>query len=178
MVSSKVVYRDAVVDDGPGIARVWVAAWQAAYAGLMPAAYLESLNAELALPAFEVSLREGLSTCVVEVDGGLAGFAAYGASRDPDAQAGTGEVIAINLHPLLWRQGFGRELLAYTVRRLARRGYQDASLWVLQGNVNARRFYEALGWQADGAEKRDNRLTGFTLHEVRYRMALNREADR
>lgn len=177
-MSSNVVYRDAAVDDGPGIARVWVASWRAAYAGLMPAAYLDSLNAALALPAFERSLREGLSSLVAEVDGGIVGFTAYGDSRDADAAAGTGEVIAINLHPAHWRQGRGRELLGHTLRRLAKRGFQDASLWVLHGNANARRFYEALGWRADGAEKRDDRLTGFTLHEVRYRMALNREADR
>lgn len=172
------VYRDAVVEDGPGIAQVWVAAWQAAYAGLMPAAYLESLNADLALPAFERSLRDGLSSLVAELDGGIVGFTAYGDSRDADAAAGTGEVIAINLHPAQWRRGRGRELLGHTLRRLERRGCQDASLWVLHGNANARRFYEALGWKADGAEKRDDKLTGFTLHEVRYRMALSTEANR
>jgi hypothetical protein len=39
-------------------------------------------------------------------------------------------------------------------------------------NDRARRFYEALGWQADGAVRTDTQLTGTAVHEVRYRTAL------
>jgi len=167
-----VVCRDAVVEDGLAIARVWVAAWQAAYVGLMPAAYLAGLNAEAALPAFERSLREGQSVLVLEQDGDIRGFSAYGTSRDPDAAPQTGEVIAINLHPSGWRRGMGRELLRETQQRLGERGFLEATLWVLHGNTRAREFYEAVGWRLDGVEKHDDMLTGFPLHEVRYRMGL------
>lgn len=167
------IYRDATVEDGLAIAEVWVAAWQAAYAGLMPDAYLDALNAQVALPAFEAGLRESMSAMVAEIDGAIVGFTAFGACRDHDTAPSTGEVIAINLHPSHWRRGIGRDLLEQTLSRLRDRGFADASLWVLHGNANARRFYEALGWHADGAEKRDDKLTGFALHEVRYRMALN-----
>lgn len=170
--SGSVVYRDAVVADGPGIARVWVAAWQAAYAGLMPGAYLNSLDTSRAVPAFERSLQQNLSAILVEVDGEIVGFAAYGASRDPDAASSVGEVIAINLAPSVWRRGLGRELLRLTLQRLEVNGFREATLWVLHGNANAMAFYEALGWQRDGIEKRDDKLTGSMLHEVRYRMVL------
>lgn len=36
--------RDAVVEDAPGIARVHVESWRAAYAGLMPQAVLDDLS--------------------------------------------------------------------------------------------------------------------------------------
>jgi ribosomal protein S18 acetylase RimI-like enzyme len=166
------VFRDAVVEDGLGISRVWVAAWQAAYAGLMPAAYLAGLEAEKAVPAFERSLREGPSVLVLEQAGDILGFSAYGASRDPGAGPQTGEVIAINLHPSGWRRGMGRELLRETQQRLHGRGFSEATLWVLHGNARARQFYEAQGWRLDDAEKHDDTLTGFALHEVRYRIAL------
>jgi ribosomal protein S18 acetylase RimI-like enzyme len=166
------VCRDAVAEDGIGIARVWVAAWQAAYAGLMPAAYLAGLNAEAALPGFEKALRANQSALVVELDGDIVGFSVHGASRDPGAHSETGEVIAINLHPASWRRGLGRQLLRETQQRLRARGFSDATLWVLHGNARARQFYEALGWRLDGAEKHDDKLTGFALHEVRYRVAL------
>ncbi|MFM8536190.1 MAG: N-acetyltransferase family protein [Acidimicrobiia bacterium] len=172
-MSSNVVYRDAAVADGPGIARVWVAAWQAAYAGLTPAAYLDGLSAELAWPAFERSLQDNMSVLLVEVDGDIVGFTAYGASRDADAVGRCGEVIAINLAQSVWRRGLGRELMRLTLQRLEANGFREATLWVLHGNANAMAFYEALGWKRDGVEKRDDKLTGFTLHEVRYRMALN-----
>lgn len=164
------VCRDTAVGDALAIARVWVAAWQAAYAGLMPAEYLAGLDAEAARTAFERSF--GASVLVLEQDGNIVGFTAYGASRDPDAGPETGEVMAINLHPSCWRLGLGRELLRETEQRLGRRGFSDATLWVLHGNARARQFYEALGWWLDGAEKHDDKLTGFPLHEVRYRVGL------
>ena len=48
----------------------------------------------------------------------------------------------------------------------------QATLWVVHGNASARQFYEARGWRLDGVEKHDDGLTGFALHEVRYRVAL------
>ena len=167
------VCRDAVAEDGIGIARVWVAAWQAAYAGLMPAAYLAGLNAEAALPGFEKALRANQSVLVLELDGDIVGFSVHGASRDPGAHSETGEVIAINLHPASWRRGLGRQLLRETQLRLRAKGFSDATLWVLHGNARARQFYEALGWRLDGAEKHDDKLTGFALHELRYRAVLS-----
>ena len=166
------VCRDATIEDVLAIARVWVAAWQAAYAGLMPAEYLAGLDAEAALPAFERSFRKNPSVLVLEQDGCIVGFSGYGASRDPGAPPETGEVIAINLHPASWRGGLGRQLLQETQQRLRSQGFSDATLWVLHGNARARQFYEALGWRLDGAEKHDDKLTGFALHEVRYRVAL------
>ena len=166
------VCRDAVAEDCLAIARVWVAAWRAAYAGLMPAEYLAGLDAEAAVPAFERSLRANPSVLVLEQDGDIVGFSGYGASRDPGARPETGEVIAINLHPSCWRQGMGQELLRETHQRLRERGFSEAILWVLHGNARARKFYEAQGWRLDGVEKHDDTLTGFPLHEVRYRIAL------
>lgn len=164
--------RDAVVEDGLALARVWVAAWQAAYAGLMPSDYLAGLDADQARSRFEESLRANPSVLVLESNGDILGFSAFGASRDPDAGPATGEVIAINLHPSCWRQGLGRELLHETLLRLHGRGFSEATLWVLDGNARARQFYEASGWRSDGVEKHDDKLTGFALHEVRYRIAL------
>jgi ribosomal protein S18 acetylase RimI-like enzyme len=166
------VCRDAVVEDALGIARVSVSAWQAAYQGLMPAEYLAGLDAQTALPRFEQGLRAYPLVLVMERDGVIVGFSWYGASRDADATPQTGEVMAINLHPSCWRRGFGRELLRETQQRLAAKGFSEATLWVLHGNASARGFYEAQGWRLDGAEQDDEKLTGFALHEVRYRVAL------
>ena len=50
--------------------------------------------------------------------------------------------------------------------RLASAGFREATLWVVRENDRARRFYEALGWALDGAEKVDAQMTGAPLHEV------------
>ena len=109
---------------------------------------------------------------MLDLDGDILGFSRYGASRDPDAGPETGEVFAINLHPSCWRRGLRRELLRETQQRLRGRGFSEATLWVLDENASARHFYEALGWRFDRVEKCDDKLTGFVLHEVRYRIAL------
>lgn len=164
--------RDAAIGDGPAVARVWVEAWRGAYAGLMPAEFLAALDAAKGLPRFEEAIQSGPSMLVAELDAAVVGFAFFGASRDADATDATGEVIAINLLPSHWRRGVGRLLLDQSARRLQQQGFVHATLWVLHGNTRARAFYEALGWQPDGAEKHDDTLTGFPLHEVRYRREL------
>jgi ribosomal protein S18 acetylase RimI-like enzyme len=163
--------RDAVLADSPAIVQVWIDAWQTAYAGLMPESFLSNLDAQAALERCETALRTGHPSLVVELDGGVVGFSTYGPTRDADNPQ-AGEVMAINLSPACWRRGIGKILLAETVERLRRRNFPEATLWVLVANARARAFYEAQGWRADGHAKHDAKLTGFPLHEVRYRLPL------
>lgn len=164
--------RDARLEDAAAIASTHVAAWRAAYSGLMPPAFLAALDANRARQRWERSLRADCPVVVVETNGEVVGFCRYGPSRDSDASPSTGEVIAINLHPACWRQGLGRELLLVAISKLQAAGFTEATLWVLLGNERARRFYEALGWQPDGTERIETELTGSALHEVRYRLLL------
>jgi len=53
---------------------------------------------------------------------------------------------------------------------LASRGYFIVTLWVLVANNQARRFYEAMGFQTDGATKEVQ--LGIPLTAVRYRKKL------
>ena len=45
----------------------------------------------------------------------------------------------------------GRELFEGVTRSLRDAGYTRATLWVLEANAPARRFYEKAGWSWDGA---------------------------
>jgi ribosomal protein S18 acetylase RimI-like enzyme len=95
-----------------------------------------------------------------------------GACRDTDvAHETTGEIWGIYLAPKHWRKGIGRTLCGYGERLLSRRGYLVATLWVLAGNGRARRFYEAMGFKADGASQMHD--FDAALEAVRYRKALN-----
>jgi GNAT superfamily N-acetyltransferase len=102
----------------------------------------------------------------------VVGFAGYGPSRDADADPGrTGELAMIYLLPQAWGAGVGRELMAAAVDGVAGLGYAEATLWVLDSNDRARRFYAKAGWAGNGATQRDD-SRGFTLNEVRYRRGL------
>jgi GNAT superfamily N-acetyltransferase len=102
----------------------------------------------------------------------LDGFAAVGPTRDEDQNPErVGEVRAIYVLPDAWGTGLGRQLMAAALERLAAEGFAQATLWVLDSNARARRFYEAGGWAAEGAVKHDD-SRGFPMTEVRYRRPL------
>ena len=61
--------------------------------------------------------------------------------------------------------------MAATLRALADEAFAEATLWVLDTNERARRFYEAGGWRLDGADKVDT-IGGVGIREVRYRRPL------
>jgi GNAT superfamily N-acetyltransferase len=111
---------------------------------------------------------------VLVADGGgdLLGFASYSPSRDSDADPGrVGEIGAIYLLPSAWGKGIGRQLMHATLACLAAAGFTQVTLWVLDSNVRARRFYEAGGWSADGRQKLDE-SRGFPITQVRYRRSF------
>ncbi len=54
---------------------------------------------------------------------------------------------------------------------LARAGFTEATLWVLQGNAGAQAFYRAVGWSEDGLSRREV-IGGAELTKVRYRLRL------
>jgi GNAT superfamily N-acetyltransferase len=117
--------------------------------------------------------RGGVLAAVAD-GGSITGFASFGPSRDHDADPRrTGEVFAIYVDPDAWGAGTGRELMAGAVAELARLGYTDATLWVLDANDRARRFYALAGWAEDGAIKTDG-SRGFNITEVRYSKMLAR----
>ena len=72
----------------------------------------------------------------------------------------------------LTRQGAGRVLCDQALLDARERECAAITLWTLKANESARRFYERLGYAPDGAERSSARLTGFPLHEMRYRKTL------
>jgi GNAT superfamily N-acetyltransferase len=100
----------------------------------------------------------------------VVGFAEVGKSRDDDAEAGTGELMALHVRRSRWRQGAGRALHDAAVATLADWGFRAATLWVVTGNTRARAFYEAMGWNYEGSA-REHLVWGIRVPEVRYRTA-------
>ncbi|MEU4695201.1 GNAT family N-acetyltransferase [Actinoplanes sp. NPDC023714] len=160
--------RPAVPADAPGLATVHVLTWQAAYRGMMPQAYLDALSVAERAATWRGWLdRIAPPRAVLVLSPGVSGFVTVGAGEDPS----TGQLFAIYVLPSLWGTGCGRQLMDAGVASLTASGFTSATLWVLEENVRARRFYEAAGWHWDGATLLDD-SRGFPLHEIRYRRAL------
>lgn len=162
----------ATADDAAALARVHVDSWRAAYQGLVPDSFLDALSYERRTKNFRQWLEgDAAETYLVEDNGELRGFLTLGACRDSDAELGrTGEIWGIYLAPEHWRKGIGRVLCRRGEQILKSRGYTQATLWVFEENEQARRFYEAMGFETDGALKTLN--PGAPLKAVRYRKTL------
>lgn len=145
--------RPAADGEARSIATIHVDSWRDAYRGLLPDSYLDRLSVEERERQWtetldETSTRSGV--LVAEDDGRVVGFASWGPSRDEGAGEATGEVPAIYLEPTAVGTGVGRELFGAATRALREAGYTRATLWVLEVNERARRFYERAGWSWDG----------------------------
>ena len=95
-----------------------------------------------------------------------AGFISFGPSRDKDGN-GKAEIYAIYILPEFWNQGIGRELLEEAERRVADNNFTAITLWVLEKNVLARRFYDSRGFHLDEGQKAET-IGGLKLTELRY----------
>jgi GNAT superfamily N-acetyltransferase len=167
--------RRASVTDAESLASVHVQSWQAAYRGLLPQAYLDGLAPADRLGRWIEHVRDAdwpqEATYVADEADGIVGFVHVGPSRDSDA-AGSGELRSIYVLPQTWSSGVGRQLAATGLESLRGAGFLLATLWVLEGNSRAIRFYEVGGWRHDGAWK-TNHIGGLDIVELRYRRTLS-----
>jgi ribosomal protein S18 acetylase RimI-like enzyme len=164
--------RRATPEDAIALAEVHIDSWRSAYRGLVPDSHLDSLDYERRAQRFRESLAQNAEeSYIAEQEGEVLGFLTLGVCRDTDVdQEKTGEIWGIYLAPEHWRKGIGTLLCRYGERILKARDYRIATLWVFAGNDQARRFYEAMGFKADGASRTLN--PGTPLEAVRYRKEL------
>ncbi len=159
--------RPALPADAAVVADIHHHGWTDSYKGLVPDAYLDSLDADACLNRWTSALTEGtpLEILVAEHSGRVAGFVAAGPSTDPDATA-AGEIWDLWVASDARSTGVGGELLRVALDRLASR-HQVALVWVLGSNARGRTFYARAGAVHDGMT-RSTPITGGTMTDVRY----------
>jgi RimJ/RimL family protein N-acetyltransferase len=168
--------RKALPADAKAIAQVHIRSWQQAYRDLMPAEYLNSLEATLAQrESFWIrSIESGESDVwVAELNKQVVGWISVGTSRDEDAAGGNaGEVMAIYVLARYWQTGVGLALWKAGLQYLMEQRYQRLTLWVLTRNERAIRFYRRAGCAEETGSERNLKRGGVTLSEVRYGLTL------
>jgi GNAT superfamily N-acetyltransferase len=132
-----------------------------------------------AIESFDVAVRKrlwrewfdqpwpGNAVFVAEHDGHVVGFAHTGPCRE---EARAAELYAIYVLPTSWGTGAGRALIQRTEESMRFSGFDEAILWVLEGNERAERFYRAAGWELDG--RKVDQFQGAEVAELRYRKRL------
>ena len=93
----------------------------------------------------------------------------------PDrAEVEAGHLGRLYVEPEHWGRGIGGRLYQEAIEQLTGAGFTYATLWVLEGNTRARRWYECLGWQQTGERKPV--YAPASIDDLRYRLALRRTA--
>ena len=160
------------IDDAEALARMHVGVWRAAYGHLLDPAALDAVDLADGAERWRRTARgeqdPPRSALVADDSGCLVGFTAFGAPRDDDVPAGTGEVLALYVDEPYWGSDVGYRLLQAARRALRDRGFDHLYLWVLEDNPRARAFYERAGLAHDGTRTMIEFL-GRELPELRYR---------
>ena len=159
--------RFANTDDAETLAIIHSRSWNAAYKNIVPDEILEKMNPENGTENFKKALKEGWGeNAILFKDHKATGLICIGKCRDKDKDDLFGEIWGMYLLPEYWNMGIGTELIAWGLKELKNRGYEKVTLWVLEENVNARKFYEKMGFKHDGTVKEIT--IGKKLNEYRY----------
>jgi GNAT superfamily N-acetyltransferase len=167
--------RDAQIEDAARIAEIHVLAWRRAYAGLMPTTVLSGLSTAEREVFWRHRLDAGDTTVLVcEYEKHLVGWLVSGPSRDDDADLSVAEIYGMYVDPAHWRRRCGAVLWDAAARRLAVSSFDRVTLWVLEGNFAARRFYEWAGFVLDPLKVKTIEREGVRLPEFRYSREVSR----
>ena len=162
-------YRQATSADAEAIASLHTVNWREAYRGILPDAYLDGPivgeRLDLWRSRFASPGADRHFVLLAESEGDLVGFVCVLLDEEPQWGA-----CLDNLHVLPgWRsRGIGRELFGRAARwSMSTEPGWGLHLWVLEANLGARRFYEALDGEI--VERRHkNVAVGVTVPAVRY----------
>lgn len=145
--------RLAIPDDAPCCADIHGRSWMFAYSDVVGKDIIENYNARW--PVVWVKMLENnTDTHYVILDGDtIVGFTSINPSRDADALDGMFELTGLYLDPDHIGKGYGKQAMNFVKREALSRGYTAVSLWVLDQNDRAKRFYEKAGFQPDSAKK-------------------------
>jgi GNAT superfamily N-acetyltransferase len=139
-----VTIRRATIGDAAAIASVHVSSWRSTYAGIVPDAFLASLNVEERAQNWEKHLAAQKAILLVaEDEAGVFGFVCGGKLRE-ELPGYDGELYAIYLLGERQRRGTGRTLTQSLADALRDEGFKSMAVWVLERNP-AVAFYKHLG---------------------------------
>lgn len=163
--------RPAVAGDGPAVAAVQAAALAADHPSLDPR-LVEALTGEVPVAAWDRAATApppGHRLLVALEDREVVGYAAVGASADPDADAAL-ELLELRVTPARGRRGHGSRLLAAVADTAGRLGAAELLCWADDGGPLGT-LLESAGWGDDGA-RRELQAAGTTVAQRRLRTGL------
>jgi ribosomal protein S18 acetylase RimI-like enzyme len=132
--------------DIPDIARVHVQSWRTSYRGIVPDSFLAALTFEKHEERHRryMARPDAIYFVAESPTEGIVGFLSGGRERSGEGHF-SGEIYAIYILAEHRRHGIGSALVYEWSASLRRASVNRALVWVLEGNLSARSFYERLG---------------------------------
>ncbi|WP_312354528.1 GNAT family N-acetyltransferase [Aminipila sp.] len=163
--------RKADRNDVKDISRIHALSWKKAYKGMLSQDYLDNLEEDFWVSAFDNWITSKALTVQLIFDKNEPiGCIAYGKSRDntlPD----WAEIVSIYVLPEYFGRGCGKSLLHYALSDLKTMGYDHVFLWVLDKNHQAQIFYKKNGF-SETNEQIPCEISGQQLIDYRYTLQL------
>lgn len=162
--------RPATVDDASDLARLHTQGWKQGYRGMLPDAYLDAISESDAHRRWQHTLSSPSELQVLvacDQAGRPVGFTSMGFCFDDDCTDDRWELWDLWVDAAVRSQGIGAQLLAAALA-LAPTD-RDVTVWVLDANTRAQRFYEANGAVRDNRVRTSGRNEGVVIRDLRWR---------
>lgn len=164
--------KQATIQDAKTISHIHASSWKGAYRGIIPQQYLDVLQDDFWVNAFQSWIKAKTVTALLIYDKELAvGCIAYGKSRD-EKLSQWGEIVSIYLVPEYFGKGYGCKLLKAALGDMKIAGYNDIYLWVLENNEAAKKFYERNGFVFNN-DRYSFKIMRKPLQDMRYIFSFN-----
>lgn len=146
--------RPSVPEDAEHLGRIQVAAWQRAFAEVLPASALSSLDTDDFAETWRSAIlsppsakHRMLTACAGAAVVGFAALAPASQSRE------TGEIVALEVDPQQARQGHGSRLLAACTDILKETSASHVRAWAVEGDQTREDFLAAAGLEPLGIRR-------------------------
>ncbi|MEM7430184.1 MAG: GNAT family N-acetyltransferase [Pseudomonadota bacterium] len=143
--------REARPGDGAALGRIRISGWRSAYRGIVPDAFMDTMNPVVEAERAEAALTRPDSpfrTVVAVIDGLLVGYVVFTAPDRPDVEE-RAEIKALYVDGRQQRSGAGSALFHHAVDAL-RPNFGELIVWCLEENPIGRAFYEKHGGRLHG----------------------------
>ncbi|KTD54302.1 GNAT family acetyltransferase [Legionella sainthelensi] len=165
--------RTAALEDAAAIAQIHISSWQKMYKDFIPETILQNLSLQDRTQQWHDLIMQHVKVLIIEINQQIVGFASIGTFHNFGTDGSMGEIKAIYLHPDYWRKGLGTQLCTAAISELTKLGYKKVLLWVFEDNHQARKFYDALGFEVTSSTKLEEFYEGGALlKEVLYQKVI------
>lgn len=159
--------RLAQISDAENLSALLAEVWKSAYQGIFPQAFLDEITPNKWVEGFRHTLTQNISAIFVyEINNQIVGMISAGKARDTELNIPF-EIYALNISPHFQRQHIGKALMQYVFTYFELKNNQ-VYLKVAEQNINARTFYEKLGF-INTEIIAERQIEAFTFRELIYK---------